>query len=347
MKQCIYSAIIVSCMFLSCNLEHDRNDIQTYYHNLTSDLNQVDIQDIHILDFDRTNIAHPMYPTIDGNGNYIIVDGVTWTINLIATDGSLLSQVGGIGRGPGEFMGINQILVDNSSTLRVLDLSQSRVTSYAISSNQLVFSDVQTINTTNSGGRIRSLHSIDDRLWGVFASSQPNLSLAFFELDENYEPLESIVQIPVHHPNIILQNRTNNVRWATSQSTLSYIYFDSLSVYKYDVTTNILSRHPLLSKHFDRNPDLDILEYISQEYSHIQAPEGNAKLPQLTYLGGYGDRLITSLLYLGGDHTLLFLLDLNDLDYRYIKAPPSFFLYNIFENRITGVVNGDVVTITI
>ncbi|MCH8525305.1 MAG: 6-bladed beta-propeller [Balneolales bacterium] len=346
MKQCIYSVFIVSCILLSCNASHDKSDVETYYHKLTSDLKKLDIQDIHILGFDRTNIAHPMYPTIDSNGNYIIVDGVTWTINLIAPNGTLLSQVGGIGRGPGEFMGINQIIVDNSSTLRVLDLSQSRVTYFNIFSNKIVLSEVKIINTTNSGGRIRSIHSIDGRLWGVFATNQPSLSLSFFELDDNYNPLETNVQVPVHHPNILLQNRTNNVRWATSQSTLSYIYFDSLSVYKYDVTTNTLSRYPILSEHFDRNPDSDNLEYISQEYSHIQVTENNVKLPQLTYVGGYGDRVVVSLLYLGGDHTLLYLFDLNDLCYKYIKAPPAFFLHNIFENKITGVVKGEVVTIT-
>ncbi len=65
---------------------------------------------------------------MDGEGRIVVLDDMARLVRLVAADGSVVGTAGGIGRGPGEFIGLLGIGTGPNGAIAVVDGPQRRMT---------------------------------------------------------------------------------------------------------------------------------------------------------------------------------------------------------------------------
>ncbi len=114
--------------------------------------------------FDGTPMGIPMNVSSFEDGSFILHENNVESVKLFSEDGTLEKVISQRGRGPGEFLDIDNIKVNNSGDILVLDHKQLRISMF--SKNGEVIDDYKVFR---SRPRARSIHHRKDSLY-IFGS---------------------------------------------------------------------------------------------------------------------------------------------------------------------------------
>jgi len=81
-------------------------------------------------------LARPAFVIPMPNGSFVIADGQTLQLHHFDSSNTYIASHGGEGRGPGEFEGLSDFILEND-TLKIVDGRSSRITSYVLDGDQL------------------------------------------------------------------------------------------------------------------------------------------------------------------------------------------------------------------
>ena len=341
----------------SCAKVSEKN-ISPYIQEVIQGLEEISIKSVTPIPVEEHEIFMPMHPRRDSFGNYIVVNqpiSGERSLYLIGSDGQLLAKTGRDGRGPGEFVTINHVELTEENQLFVLDLGNSKILHFEVTSNDIVFQDEFSMNRAELGGHFRSIHQINDTFWGVLATPGFSSVLSLVELDKTFRLKREHLKIPIHFPNIHLSQsqRFSNAGWSSDSQTFNYFLFDSLVVYSYNVATEVLNRHPLHAPHVSRPQTSINREYIAKQFGGeaIPMPPGNVHndtdtsdfdLVQFHRVMRDGDLTIGCILNYGEEFTYLLLHDIRMNKTQYIKLPYPFFCNAFVDSNIIGMRSAEV-----
>jgi len=139
--------IISIFLFLGCN---DKKTIQTSrdLEKYILDLPQVEVENNNV-NIDREKV-YSLLSRIDNSipDKLFLIDYSDWSIYMAKKDGTLLDKKGGQGRGPGEFLGINDLRTyKNENVLQIFEKKLKRLTYYNI--KEASFELDYTVNLPN------------------------------------------------------------------------------------------------------------------------------------------------------------------------------------------------------
>lgn len=331
--------ILIPALFFSasCSSSGDCRNCadDAFVGQVIENMAEAKILDTFILPIEQHDLFLPMHPRRDRHGRYVLVNGRSWDIFLLAADGSLIHKTGGRGKGPGEFTAINHVELTHDNQLYILDMTQDRVTHYNVTRERMDFVGILPVDARESVGRYRSIHSIHDTFLGLLATPRPNRTFKLIELDSLLLPVREHLDIPSHFPNIhFSQSLVTNGAWFSDSRSFQYIFFDSLVVYTYDVSTRLTGRHVLNQPHKRRIATPINQDFMAAKFGPSETT--GLELPQISKALHSNNRLLADILYYGGDHTILLWHDLATKETRYIKAPPDFHIQMFEDNVIIG-----------
>ncbi|MGH3056227.1 MAG: 6-bladed beta-propeller, partial [Gaiellaceae bacterium] len=91
----------------------------------------------------------PTRAAVDPSGNVYVVDYGNHRIEIFSNDGVYLGQFGGMGRGPGQFLGPIGIAIDANGFIYVADANNNRIQK---------FGPLPTPTEKKSWGQLKSLY---------------------------------------------------------------------------------------------------------------------------------------------------------------------------------------------
>ena len=299
-------------------------------------MQEAKIESTFNLPIEQHDLFTPMHPRRDQHGHYLVINGSDWTVFLLAEDGKFIDKAGGNGKGPGEFTAINHVELTDDNQLYILDMTQDRLTHFNVTSDGLELIGLLPVDGRSTEGRYRSIHSIQNTFWGLLATPKFNRTFKLLELDSLMNPVGEHLEIPSHFPDIhFSQSAVTNGAWFSDNRLFTYVFFDSLVVYSYDVSNRQTGRHVLRQPHRKRIATPLNQEFITAKFGPSETT--GLELPQLRNARHSSNRLLADILYYGGDHTFLLWHDLTTKETRYIKAPPDFHIQNFDGNEIIGL----------
>lgn len=322
----------------SCTSSQDCRDCadDVFVGQVIVNMAEAKILNRFVLPIEQHEIYSPMHPRRDQYGRYVLINGRSWDIFLLEADGSLIHKTGGLGKGPGEFTAINHVELTDDNQLYLLDLTQDRITHFSVTLDGMELIEIIPVDGRSTEGRYRSIHSIHDTFWGLLATPKFNRTFKLLELDSLLNPVQEHIEIPSHFPDIhFSQSLFTNGAWFSDSRSFQYIFFDSLVVYTYDVSTQLKDRHVLSQPHKKR-----IATPLNQDFMAAKFGPSDTEgleLPQISRALHSNHRLLADILYYGGDHTYLLWHDLATKETRYIKAPPDFHIQAFVGNDIIGM----------
>lgn len=147
--------------------------------------------DISYIKDEAASFYGPLRVVRDGFGHVSVVDYTDWTVHLINPEGELIDQVGGKGRGPGEFEVINDLSLGCDNELFVVDKKLSKVAEYRITKDSLIHIK-DAILPSYSPLSIQSFYSCDSvGRFGVFKNFKKNIddynSFSLYELSDDFK----------------------------------------------------------------------------------------------------------------------------------------------------------------
>jgi hypothetical protein len=344
----VFICTLVLCANCSQKVVSD-DDVDPFIETITSSLSEVNIVSTTALLTDESDIFIPMHPRRDYNGNYILVEGQRWYISLLDKKGAILDRVGGAGQGPGEFQGISQIEIAPNNQLYVLDTPQRRITHYNVTEDKLEFVRVISIefqtNISHSTNQLRNIHVSDAGIYGIIATPRPERKFELYKLNTSFQPVEKILELEEHFPNIYLSNnRLTNTSWFFSESTFNYVYLDSMVIYSVDLNTYVTERYTLHEPHIQRNANSLNHHYIAERFASgttgnvsNSGSNTNLELAQIFRATRHENIFVVDIIYYGGTHSYLLLFDKTKNDIKYLKAPPGFFIESFVGDEIIGL----------
>lgn len=330
----LFAALIITA---SCTTSDDCHDCadDAFVGQVIENMAEAKIVTTFSLPIEHHDLYTPMHPRRDRHGRYILVNGHDWGVFLLDPDGNLIDKIGGHGKGPGEFTAINHVELTDDNQLYILDLTQDRITHFNVTLDGMELIDIIPVDGRSTEGRYRSIHSIHNTFWGLLATPSFNRTFKLLELDSHLNPVREHLEIPSHFPDIhFSQSLVTNGAWFSDSRLFQYIFFDSLVVYTYDVSTQLKDRHVLSEPHKRRIATPLNQDFMAAKFGPSET-EG-LELPQIRNARHSNHRLLADILYYGGDHTYLLWHDLATKETRYIKAPPDFHIQAFVGNEIIG-----------
>lgn len=197
--------IIIRCLLfvllVSCTKTSEEAVINTTEDPFVHEIEETfpEVKNISESDFDSGFTYFPHRIAVDANGRLVVVEGRTWRVYLADETGSLLAEAGGRGRGPGEFLVVNDLYISEDNRLYILDRTLMRITLFDIEEHDLVYR--QTINldlTTDL--QLQEIFAWQQQWFGVFRPSKDRRTgeqrVLLYKLDENFHPEEHLLDMP-------------------------------------------------------------------------------------------------------------------------------------------------------
>lgn len=340
--------LLLACCLGCAPADPHPADIDPFIADLISGTDRMPIESVVDLRTEENGIHVPMHAKRVDRERFIVVDGLRWAIHLISAEGAVLDRVGGMGRGPGEYQGINHLEVTNSGDLYVLDSSLQRITHYRIRNRNLIFERIWPLRFQPGIQMYRSIHAIGDDLYAVALTTRPHRRLELHALDDSFQTVMRHHELKPHFPNIHFSHtQLTNAKWFVdpSTSTFNYIYMDSLNVMTVQLPGSASERHVIRAPHRNRKIHPINQRFLDSAYAaqagSRPAPDALPKtfeLPHTTQAARDRDLIAIQLMHYGGSTTTILMHNLRTRTTRYVEAPPGFFLLSFKESDLLGKV---------
>jgi len=194
LRSFLYIITALSITFLNCEPEYgngNKNEFQHFIENIE----EKQLETVSFISDNQSNINGFLRLVVDNLDQVIVVDDSNWTIHLLNQKGEQITSVGGKGRGPGEFMVINDLSITSDNILYVLDKQSHKVATYLIDKNTITHQQdyplpdysplsLVSLEMTNSQGLIGVFRELR-REPGVSSTLQVSRLDSEFEIEEN------------------------------------------------------------------------------------------------------------------------------------------------------------------
>lgn len=352
-----YRAILIGLSFLlfACGNSNSDKIVDSFIQDIVKDIEQLSVKSTIEISVSKHDIFKPMLPRMDNNGNFIIINSPIWEIFLIDPSGELLAKAGGHGQAPGKFLNVSPPVITEDNRLFILDQNQQRVTEYLVTSQDILFQRVISLDVNYSllptGARYRFLYLADAGIFGVFIVPKGMMRNEFhiYRLDEIFTPIEKVIAFEEHYPNILLSHlAVSNIGWFTDEFHLNYFYKDSLVVYSKNLVDGTTLQNSLTDRHRDRVSNELNKALIDSRYASVlndpilnnrRSNDSETLLPILQSSFGDGNSIVSQITYYGGDYVALLHYNLQTKERKWIKMHPDFYLHGISGNTIYGLIN--------
>lgn len=248
MKLRIYYFTIVLILF-GCN-KNKAGESSTDLERYILDLPEIEVSE-KSLEIDKEQVSSILSRIENSiSGKLFFIDYNIWTIFMANEDGTLLDKKGGVGRGPGEYLGINDLYTyPEEQMLQVFDKKLKRLTYYDVSGDSLKFSHttqlpnyeqsyLQTVFKSNGNtvGIFRVLRhyensDIENKIYVYYLDEELNKKEKVFEI----EGAELIETEGLNGEKRFMENSFGNETvWSFNNNKLFYSNAENLSFKVYD-----------------------------------------------------------------------------------------------------------------
>lgn len=231
------SAVILILAFWGCVEKEESNQ---------TEIREIQIDTLYTFtSFEEHNIAQPSQVEVLENGNIAIVDFGQHKVNILQTDGELVTSFGREGRGPGEFIQIGN-LFNTGDVVHVIDINQSVISKFDLDGNFL------TSHTFKSEAILKEVAAINHNQYAIASGGAENalLSITNFNTDSTFyfgNPKEEIMEIVDFQASLNqLKNGEipgffKNLVTLRSDGEHIYAYLRAYSeLHKYDTSGNLI-----------------------------------------------------------------------------------------------------------
>lgn len=306
---------------------------------------------------------------IDRWGQMIIVDHTVWNIHLFSEDGKYRTTVGGEGRGPGEYSGINFMSLSDDNSLYVLDKSLQRVTSYQVKKGNLELLDtfqlpnympltMEYFYKSTSLGYIGIFRNFER----VLNKEGMNDTFNLYNLDDNFNTEEIITEFPGNETLKVDSftddnyfGITTNMQFSPVEDAIFYSQTDELVYHGYFLNSN-----KEVSGQATDYPDYQVTEfeneYISETkeflfdmYPKIREDfESRNQLPYFSSMYITNENIFWGVFYSGWDMLHILGMNRQTEELFTIKIPSvydesnGFVIFGAYENNVYGIEYSDI-----
>jgi hypothetical protein len=327
------------------------------------------IEKFNYLDAENDHVINPHSMVIDRWGQMIIVDHTVWNINLFSEDGKYRTTVGGEGRGPGEYSGINFMSLSDDNSLYVLDKSLQRVTSYQVKKGNLEL--LETFQLPNYMPLTMEYFYKSPSLGyvGIFRNFERvlnkegmNDTFKLYNLNDNFNTEEIITEFPGNETLKVDSftddnyfGITTNMQFSPVEDAIFYSQTDELVYHGYFLNSN-----KEVSGQATDYPDYQVTEfeneYISETkeflfdmYPKIREDfESRRQLPYFSSMYITNENIFWGVFYSGWDVLHILGMNRQTEELFTIKIPSvydesnGFVIFGAYENNVYGIEYSDV-----
>ncbi|MEX0662747.1 MAG: 6-bladed beta-propeller [Balneolaceae bacterium] len=339
--------ILVTCM-MSCSSREIEDETKNF-SDFIQDTEFIAAKKVIALDDTDTGIYRPLDIVVDKKGRAIVADASNWSLHLLSGEGETISKAGIIGRGPEEFLGINQLEIDDDQKLTVVDKRSQRFSEFFVTDDSLVYNNsfampnysslvLETIQKTETLGN-----------FGVFRT--PNLSMdnnttfEVHQLDSDYQITEKVFEIPGNETMMLGNYPEDHVfgfksDWVTLGDTFYYARSNQLNFKSYNLSNGDSLEYEVsdVPKNQKSSEDekflINHLRPILQSYPSVKDEiEEREILPQfLSFIAGENYGYFTIFNMSNNSDTIL-MVEKETEEMKAIEVPPIFNLYAVYENE--------------
>lgn len=323
-----------------------------FYNQIENIFDEMSLQSIGYLNQPVGTASNQI--VVESKHNYIITSNrVDNTIHLYSNRGdSLLSKVGGKGRGPGEFLNISQIHVGYDQKLYVFDVSLMRISTFQIQDNSLVYKEIFTVAPENM--KLRDIYVTEHGNFGVFHKidnyQTKEESFHLYSLDRDFSPVKNLVEIPGNQKLKLREYFYDNhylgrlTYWDVDAEWFYYITSKSTSISKYNLKNGRRETRKLFDLS-DRAKTEKINDLLKKRYDALiesfptveDAFDETDELPMFDNLQVKKGRILLDVFYAGGQGGRLIYINPSAEKVRYIKTSTDFWRMALEDSLLYGI----------
>jgi hypothetical protein len=291
-------------------------------------------------------LFNPLLILAINDTDYIVTaDYVDKFIKVIDSNGTLLSETGGEGRGPGEYALINQIERGPDGLIYVLDKRLNRIHTYNLDDE----TGELTLRTTTpykheANSHISSLYVTEFGMFGVFTSLTNyetwENSYYLYELDENFQPVTLLLELPGNDKIPAREDGIGKIdnflgsmtHWDLDGEWFYYITSKKTNVYAYNLISG--QQYTLTAIMLNERVKTDgQREYIKKTYDRLIESTPSVEtaineasiLPYFDSLTAQDGNLILRLFDAGSETGILIHYNTETGNVRHIRVPTYFY----------------------
>lgn len=348
----IISLVLIIFFAVSCG-EKNQLENDNPFSSFLNNLEYIEPRESLMIDEVTSSVYGPLRLAVDNFGRPVVVDHSNWSLHLLDVDGEPISTAGGIGRGPGEFAGINYLGIGPDQKLYVLDKKLKRVTVYSILDDSLNFETVLSLPDF-SPYTIETFHFSENTGYvGVFTTLRRKLGepapFHIYQLNENLTLNQELFQIPgnetIEMMGVVQDNEFGfNTHWKMSNDQFHYAHSDNFSFYSVDMgdlmeEENTASGIPARENDSEAQEFLtDHLRPLTQAYPSME--EEILEREDIPYFSGFttsNEYTYFTIFNVSTDPGIVLQMNNETQALKAIRVPSRFQMYAVHENKIYGI----------
>ena len=297
-------------------------------------------------------INEPLRLSISPGGKVIVIDDSDWSLHMLATSGKIINSTSGVGKGPGEFLQINDIFIDNNERLYVYDGKMKRITIFDLTEE--TFELVNVVNLPKYESLyFKSFYINGNYRIGVFNKRidkrTGDTKKVFYRLKNNFELDTKITSIPGNEK---IKGRNywfdkplgKSMLWDIQRNILYYAHNKTFTVHSLN-----LKNKKKQTLDFTDEPVFKITtenqKYLNEFFSPLRKMYDNydqiiketESLPLFTWFKVHKNNIYFTLFNPSKKKGSLLRMNIETGGLDIIKVPYRFVLYDIFDDRLFGI----------
>jgi len=343
-----YFILISLFVLISCS----SNNYDSNYEKFISELEQITVEDSTRIKLDNSPVYKPLKLTANKKGKVIVVDASNWTLHLMDKQGKFLDRTGGSGRGPNEYLGINQVHIGADNKLYVYDAKSYDITIYSFIEDSFNLKheigvpahdslDLKTIHKTRSG-YIGVFNQV-----GVPVDKENTFKV--YSLGEDLQLQELLFEMPANETYSLQGIQEDHpvgtkTKWELNDGRFFYTNSNNLSVTSVNLEDESSKQYDFsdIPKPVKGEEEIKAIEsrlrpIIQKEPQVKELIREGQYLPYFLKFTAGKDYFYYTLFRLGKENGILLRIDKATKEIRKITVPSVFALYAVHNNTLFGI----------
>lgn len=347
--------IIVTGLLLGCEKNEKKSrssEFVSYIHS------QKVIKGRNIDTFKKSSKEHinkAFRLIVNDKGEVIVVDQSNWSLYLLDGSGNIINSTGRTGRGPGEYLQINDIYFDEHKYLNVLDLKSKRITKYNIKDKS--FERVGIISLPENYPLFPKTYYVSEKVRvGVFTKLEhkknSDNNLQVYRLKDNLELDDKITEIPGKEKISVRNNWIEKPfgqasHWDIGNNKLYVNNSRSFAIQSFNLVSGQertlgATDTPIFKNTKETQSYLkDFYSPLVKVYHDIDSIiEETETLPLSVKFFIHNENAYFTIFNPSNEKGKVLRMNIETGDINVIRVPPRFVLYDVFENKLFGIDHG-------
>lgn len=298
-------------------------------------------------------LFHNTHMALDTTGLLMVSDFERKVISLLDTNGTAIGRFGREGRGPGEFLVINDIFIGPGNDLYVMDQTLYRISRLEVSSDGL--SLLETVSYANDESqRLVDLHITESGRFGVFERADNwetgENSYHLYLLSNNYGPAEHLLKLPGYDPlhlgngMYMPNNLLSETFWDFNRDHFYYTTSKSTEIHSYHLVSGEHVVMTYLEKAVRPLSDStrayfrEVLSVLFEMFPQMDNTlETLDNLPLTERLSASDNHWVLEVYYTGSEAKIMLVINRETGATGYISVPPRFRSHGLLGKSLYGI----------